>query len=136
MQFTLNTVQCCTMLMTFLSLSPSLPAYGVGFVAVLIVSLLSLLGVVIIPLLRKKILRFIFSFLVAMGVAALVCDAVLHLIPHVSLSKRVYVCTLVSVRDTENLTFSSDYCVDFQRIFMRCSAPAVVRVENWQISCR
>ena len=80
------------MLMAFLSFSPSLPAYGVGFVAVLIVSLLSLLGVVLIPLLRKKIMRFVSSFLVAMGVAALVCDAVLHLIPHVSLSKRACVC--------------------------------------------
>ena len=36
-----------------------------------------------------------------------------------------------TVRDTENLTFSADYCADFLHRSSRCSA--VVRVDNWRI---
>ena len=79
----------------------SSPAYGVGFAAILVISLVSLLGVCLVPLIGKSFMQYLTSFLVAMGVSALVCDAVLHLIPHVRpnitmnhVHSAVYICYL------------------------------------------
>ena len=54
--------------------------------AVVVVSLVSLIGVLTVPVAGKKIMRYLSAFLVAMGISALASDAVLHLIPHVSTS--------------------------------------------------
>jgi zinc transporter ZupT len=67
--------------------NPSL-AYGVGFVAVVVVSLVSLIGVLTVPVAGKSIMRYLSAFLVAMGISALASDAVLHLIPHSFLASR------------------------------------------------
>ncbi|XP_073347143.1 zinc transporter ZIP6 [Pagrus major] len=53
-----------------------------GFVSITIISLLSLLGVVLIPLMNRVFFKFLLSFLVALAVGTLSGDAFLHLIPH------------------------------------------------------
>ncbi|XP_054623304.1 zinc transporter ZIP6 [Dunckerocampus dactyliophorus] len=53
-----------------------------GFVSISIISLLSLLGVVLIPLMNRVFFKFLLSFLVALAVGTLSGDAFLHLIPH------------------------------------------------------
>ncbi|XP_061776663.1 zinc transporter ZIP6 isoform X1 [Nerophis ophidion] len=53
-----------------------------GFVSITIISLLSLLGVVLIPLMGRVFFKFLLSFLVALAVGTLSGDAFLHLIPH------------------------------------------------------
>lgn len=64
------------------------PAYGFGTVMVVILSLLSLLGVFIVPLTKharfSRIYEYVNLFLVALGTSALFSDAILHLIPGVS----------------------------------------------------
>lgn len=55
-----------------------------GFVSITIISLLSLLGVVLIPLMGHVFFKFLLCFLVALAVGTLSGDAFLHLIPHVS----------------------------------------------------
>lgn len=56
-----------------------------GVISITVISLLSLLGVVLIPLMGKVFFKFLLSFLVALAVGTLSGDAFLHLIPHVSL---------------------------------------------------
>jgi len=63
-------------------------AYGYGFLMVLAISLLSLAAVAVVPFLNKnskfgQFYKFLYPLLISMGVSALVCDAILHLIPHV-----------------------------------------------------
>ncbi|KAJ4920172.1 hypothetical protein JOQ06_024323 [Pogonophryne albipinna] len=53
-----------------------------GFLSITVISLLSLLGVVLIPLMNKVFFKFLLSFLVALAVGTLSGDAFLHLIPH------------------------------------------------------
>ncbi|XP_063741539.1 zinc transporter ZIP6 isoform X2 [Eleginops maclovinus] len=53
-----------------------------GFVSITVISLLSLLGVVLIPLMNRVFFKFLLSFLVALAVGTLSGDAFLHLIPH------------------------------------------------------
>ncbi|XP_051808932.1 zinc transporter ZIP6 [Acanthochromis polyacanthus] len=53
-----------------------------GFLSITIISLLSLFGVVLIPLMNKVFFKFLLSFLVALAVGTLSGDAFLHLIPH------------------------------------------------------
>ncbi|XP_041658384.1 zinc transporter ZIP6 [Cheilinus undulatus] len=53
-----------------------------GFISITIISLLSLLGVVLIPLMNRVFFKFLLSFLVALAVGTLSGDAFLHLIPH------------------------------------------------------
>ena len=60
--------------------------------AVVVVSLVSLIGVLTVPVAGKKIMRYLSAFLVAMGISALASDAVLHLIPHVSTPHSMYTC--------------------------------------------
>uniref|UniRef100_A0A3B4GG09 Zinc transporter ZIP6 n=1 Tax=Pundamilia nyererei TaxID=303518 RepID=A0A3B4GG09_9CICH len=57
-----------------------------GFLSITIISLLSLLGVVLIPLMNKVFFKFLLSFLVALAVGTLSGDAFLHLIPHVTMT--------------------------------------------------
>ncbi|XP_077368065.1 zinc transporter ZIP6 isoform X2 [Festucalex cinctus] len=53
-----------------------------GFLSITVISLLSLLGVVLMPLMNKVFFKFLLSFLVALAVGTLSGDAFLHLIPH------------------------------------------------------
>ncbi|XP_075904601.1 zinc transporter ZIP10 isoform X2 [Nelusetta ayraudi] len=53
-----------------------------GFVSITIISLLSLLGVVLVPILRQSCFKFLLTFLVALAVGTLSGDALLHLLPH------------------------------------------------------
>ncbi|KAM8849552.1 zinc transporter ZIP6 isoform 1-T2 [Spinachia spinachia] len=53
-----------------------------GFLSITVISLLSLAGVVLIPLINRVFFKFLLSFLVALAVGTLSGDAFLHLIPH------------------------------------------------------
>lgn len=55
-----------------------------GFVSITIISLLSLLGVVLVPILKQSCFKYLLTFLVALAVGTLSGDALLHLLPHVS----------------------------------------------------
>lgn len=57
--------------------------WGYGFLAVAIVSLCSVFGVAIIPVMDKVFYHKIVLFLIALAVGTLVGDAMLHLFPHV-----------------------------------------------------
>lgn len=61
-----------------------LPAWVGGFIAISIISFLSLLGVILVPLMNRVFFKFLLSFLVALAVGTLSGDAFLHLLPHVS----------------------------------------------------
>lgn len=83
---------CCLMLVGNLSVYKShdssaligLPAWLGGFIAISIISFLSLLGVILVPLMNRVFFKFLLSFLVALAVGTLSGDALLHLLPHVS----------------------------------------------------
>ncbi|XP_072253981.1 zinc transporter ZIP10 [Leuresthes tenuis] len=53
-----------------------------GFVSITIISLLSLLGVVLVPILKQSCFKYLLTFLVALAVGTLSGDALLHLLPH------------------------------------------------------
>ncbi|XP_059829252.1 zinc transporter ZIP6-like isoform X2 [Hypanus sabinus] len=53
-----------------------------GFVSVTVISLLSLLGIIFMPLMNKTFVKFLLTFLVALAVGTLSGDAFLHLLPH------------------------------------------------------
>ncbi|XP_001641064.3 metal cation symporter ZIP14 isoform X2 [Nematostella vectensis] len=56
--------------------------WGYGFLAVTIISLVSILGVVTIPLMDKTFYKKVLALLVSLAVGTLAGDGVLHLIPH------------------------------------------------------
>ena len=64
-------------------------AYGYGTLMVILVSLGSLGGIIVVPLLKKNskfgyLYKYVYALMIALGASALFCDAILHLIPHVS----------------------------------------------------
>ena len=60
--------------------------WGFSFLAVTVISLCGLLGVAIVPLMRRMFYNHLLQFLVALAVGTLTGDALLHLLPHVSRS--------------------------------------------------
>ena len=84
-------------------------AYEYGFLMVVFVSLCSLGGVFLVPLIKSssetgmRIYDHVYAFMVAIAISALVSDAVLHLIPHVS----------ILITSTHNdVKYSVDYSID------------------------
>ena len=59
--------------------------YGYGTIAIVIVSLIALVGVVLLPCFKKKIYDDLLMILTALAVGTLFCDAMLHLMPEVDL---------------------------------------------------
>lgn len=57
-----------------------------GFISISVISVLSLLGVILVPLMNRVFFKFLLSFLVALAVGTLSGDAFLHLLPHVSIN--------------------------------------------------
>ncbi|XP_072274950.1 zinc transporter ZIP10 [Pyxicephalus adspersus] len=53
-----------------------------GFFSITVISLLSLLGVILIPFINQGCFKFLLNFLVAIAVGTLSGDALLHLLPH------------------------------------------------------
>lgn len=53
-------------------------------IAIVIISMVGLLGVAVVPLVQKSYYNQVLQFLVALAVGALTGDAMLHLLPHVS----------------------------------------------------
>ncbi|XP_021373037.1 zinc transporter ZIP10-like [Mizuhopecten yessoensis] len=58
--------------------------WGYSTIAVVVISLVGLLGVAIVPIMQKVFYNHLLLFLVALAVGALAGDALLHLLPHVS----------------------------------------------------
>lgn len=56
--------------------------WGFSTVAVVVISLVGLLGVAVIPIMQKVFYNHLLQFLVALAVGALSGDALLHLLPH------------------------------------------------------
>ncbi|XP_075036039.1 zinc transporter ZIP10 [Mixophyes fleayi] len=57
-------------------------AWICGFISITVISLLSLLGVILIPIINQGCFKFLLNFLVALAVGTLSGDALLHLLPH------------------------------------------------------
>ncbi|XP_064420103.1 zinc transporter ZIP10 [Latimeria chalumnae] len=53
-----------------------------GIISISIISLLSLLGVILVPIINQGCFKFLLTFLVALAVGTLSGDALLHLLPH------------------------------------------------------
>ena len=66
---------------------------------ILLVCLGSLGGIFLVPLIRKdskvgkQTYEYVYAFMIATGASALVSDAILHLIPHVSLYTGIWIVT-------------------------------------------
>ncbi|XP_041118300.1 zinc transporter ZIP10 isoform X1 [Polyodon spathula] len=60
----------------------ALSAWVWGLISITIISLLSLLGVILVPISNQSCFKFLLTFLVALAVGTLSGDALLHLLPH------------------------------------------------------
>ncbi|XP_033862170.3 zinc transporter ZIP10-like [Acipenser ruthenus] len=60
----------------------ALSAWVWGLLSITIISLLSLLGVILVPISNQSCFKFLLTFLVALAVGTLSGDALLHLLPH------------------------------------------------------
>ncbi|XP_051009774.1 zinc transporter ZIP10 [Acomys russatus] len=57
-------------------------AWVCGIISITVISLLSLLGVVLVPIINQGCFKFLLTFLVALAVGTMSGDALLHLLPH------------------------------------------------------
>ncbi|KAG8432715.1 hypothetical protein GDO86_017093 [Hymenochirus boettgeri] len=57
-------------------------AWICGLISITVISLLSLLGVILIPIINQGCFKYLLNFLVALAVGTLSGDALLHLLPH------------------------------------------------------
>uniref|UniRef100_G3T8G8 Solute carrier family 39 member 10 n=1 Tax=Loxodonta africana TaxID=9785 RepID=G3T8G8_LOXAF len=53
-----------------------------GIISITVISLLSLLGVILVPIINQGCFKFLLTFLVALAVGTMSGDALLHLLPH------------------------------------------------------
>nr|XP_015214225.1 PREDICTED: zinc transporter ZIP10 [Lepisosteus oculatus]XP_015214226.1 PREDICTED: zinc transporter ZIP10 [Lepisosteus oculatus]XP_015214227.1 PREDICTED: zinc transporter ZIP10 [Lepisosteus oculatus]XP_015214228.1 PREDICTED: zinc transporter ZIP10 [Lepisosteus oculatus] len=60
----------------------TLSAWLWGLLSITVISLLSLLGVILVPIINQSCFKFLLTFLVALAVGTLSGDALLHLLPH------------------------------------------------------
>ncbi|KYO33677.1 zinc transporter ZIP10 [Alligator mississippiensis] len=60
----------------------SATAWFCGLISITVISLLSLLGVILVPIINQGCFKFLLTFLVALAVGTLSGDALLHLLPH------------------------------------------------------
>ena len=92
----------CAYIFTSLSLSLSLStAYGYGFLMVTGISLLSLLGLILLPFITKNsklagLYEYISTLMIALGTSAIFSGAIFHLFPRVNLLMWIeYSCTYI-----------------------------------------
>lgn len=57
-------------------------AWICGIISITVISLLSLLGVILVPIINQGCFKFLLTFLVALAVGTMSGDALLHLLPH------------------------------------------------------
>lgn len=57
-------------------------AWIFGIISITVISLLSLLGVILVPIINQGCFKFLLTFLVALAVGTMSGDALLHLLPH------------------------------------------------------
>ena len=60
------------------------PAWGFGFLFVTVISVGSLLGAVVVPIMHKKIFQTVLMSMISLAVGVLSGSGIFHLIPHVS----------------------------------------------------
>ncbi|KFO29988.1 Zinc transporter ZIP10 [Fukomys damarensis] len=61
---------------------PGAIAWICGIISITVISLLSLLGVILVPIINQGCFKFLLTFLVALAVGTMSGDALLHLLPH------------------------------------------------------
>ncbi|XP_067651491.1 zinc transporter ZIP10-like [Haliotis asinina] len=64
--------------------------WGYSTLAVVIISLVGLLGVAVIPIMQKVFYNHLLQFLIALAVGTLTGDALLHLLPHAIIGHRLH----------------------------------------------
>jgi len=88
--------------------------YGYGTVAILIITVISLCGLLIIRFRQRPVYYHIINAMLGLGVGTLVGDAFLHLIPHVR----------VVIIDVVNALFYSchafTFLICFKNVFYMC----------------
>ena len=61
----------------------SFEEYGYGTIAVVIVSLLALIGIILLPCFRRSLYDDILMMLTALAVSTLFCDVMFHILPEI-----------------------------------------------------
>jgi len=77
---------CCISLafiFAFLIFFSTTKEYGYGTIAVVIVSLLALIGIILLPCFRRSLYDDILMMLTALAVSALFCDVMFHILPEI-----------------------------------------------------
>ena len=96
--------------------------WGYSFLAVTLISLCGLLGVAIVPLMRRMFYNHLLQFLVALAVGTLTGDALLHLLPHVSVYFTIcFKNCLYDFRLSHFLKNSYIYCIGFKIAPFTCN---------------
>jgi zinc transporter ZupT len=85
LQACLNKKACLEECVFFQQLNKHVSAWLYASLSVLTISLIGLLGVAMVPLVQKTCYQQLLRFLVALAVGCMSGDALLHLLPHVSL---------------------------------------------------
>lgn len=68
------------------------PVWIYASLSITIASLCGLLGVAVIPFMERRYYQQMLQFFVALGIGTLAGDALLHLLPHVSIIEEPFIC--------------------------------------------